>query len=101
MPFDNPIGIDNDKSGPYIGKDLVFAISYHQIAKYFGLIKNIHLAHVMIEFTLWHLKRIFEICGNLEFAIGGVCLILNLIILQNFVRKGLKVRNIKVFIWWR
>jgi len=56
MPFDNPIGIDNDKSGPYIGKDLVFAISYHQIAKYFGLIKNIHLAHVMIEFTLWHLR---------------------------------------------
>ncbi len=81
MPFNYFVGVDNDERGSNISKNIVFSVPINQIPKYLGLVENIHLAHVLIELTLRHLKGILEVSYKFDCALRCVCLILYAIIL--------------------
>lgn len=79
--FDDPIGINDDKSWSYICKDIIISVSSYKITQYFRLIEDVHIAHIWIQFSLRDLIRIVDICDNVEFAIWSFRLVLNLILL--------------------
>lgn len=57
--LNDAIRVDYDQGGSNVCENLIFFVPLDQIVEHFGLVEDIHFAHVRVQLPLRHLKGIF------------------------------------------
>lgn len=100
MTLDDLVGVYNDQGGPDVREDLIFGVAFDDVPEYFGFVEDVHFAHVFVRLPFGHLEGVPNVGFDGDFAVGGACFELHLIVAEGLTRHALHEGNIQAFFGW-